>query len=45
MTSFRKLWNTFVDSIKPQLVREHDQLGLHSIFVDTQAFTVTNKGR
>jgi hypothetical protein len=48
MTSFRKLWTTFVDAIKPQLLRESDQVGLHSIFVDTRPFNVSSfsqKGR
>jgi hypothetical protein len=48
MTSFRKLWVTLVDSIKPQMLRESEQVGLHSIFVDTRPFKVSsfsNKGR
>jgi hypothetical protein len=48
MTSFRKLWTTFVDSIKPQMLRESDQVGLHSIVVNTRPFNVSslsNKGR
>lgn len=38
MTSFRKLWGSFVDSIKPQLLRETSHGGLHSIYVDTRPF-------
>jgi hypothetical protein len=40
MTSFRKLWGSFVDSIKPQLLREANPVGLHSIYVDTRPFNV-----
>ena len=43
MTSFRKLWNIFVDSLKPQLLREHNQAGPYAIIVDSRPFTV--KGR
>lgn len=48
MTSFRKLWTTFVDSIKPQMLRDADRGGLHSIYVDQRPFNVANfssKGR
>ena len=45
MTSFRKLWNTFVDSIKPQLIRESEHVGPHAISVDTRPFNMSNKGR
>lgn len=38
MTSFRKLWGRFVDSIKPQLLRESAYGGPHSIYVDTRPF-------
>jgi hypothetical protein len=44
MTSFRKLWNTFVDSLKPQILREHHQPGPYAIIVDSRPFTVS-KGR
>jgi hypothetical protein len=44
MTSFRKLWTTLVDSLKPQLLRETSQGGLHSIYVDTRPFNIS-KGR
>lgn len=40
MTSFRKLWGSFVESIKPQLLREAHQGGLHSIYVDTRPFNL-----
>ncbi|GJI91660.1 hypothetical protein [Duganella hordei] len=42
MTQFRKLWITFVDAIKPQVLREQDQVGLHSIFIDTRPFNVAS---
>jgi hypothetical protein len=48
MTSFRKLWTTFVDSIKPQMLRESDPAGRRSIAVDTRPFNVasfSSKGR
>lgn len=50
MTPFRKLWNTFVDAIKPQMLRERDaglrgEIGLHSIVVDTRPFNMSGKGR
>jgi len=46
MTSFRKLWGSFVESLKPQLLRETNQGGLHSIYVDTRPFnTGAFKGR
>ena len=48
MTSFRKLWTTLVDSIKPQMLRESDQAGSHSIVINTRPFNVSsfsNKGR
>ena len=38
MTSFRKLWGSFVEAIKPQLLRESPTGGLHSIYVDTRPF-------
>jgi hypothetical protein len=38
MTSFRKIWVSFVDSFKPQLLRESSQGGLHSVYVDTRPF-------
>lgn len=44
MTSFRKLWNIFIDSLKPQMLREHNQAGPYAIIVDTRPFTVS-KGR
>lgn len=43
MTSFRKLWNIFVDSLKPQILREQNQAGPYAIIVDSRPFTV--KGR
>jgi hypothetical protein len=48
MTSFRKLWTTFVNSIKPQMLREANSVGLHSIHIDTRPFNVasfSSKGR
>jgi hypothetical protein len=50
MTPFRKLWNTFVDAIKPQMLRERDaglqsDVGLHAIVVDTRPFNMSGKGR
>ncbi len=46
MTAFRKLWTTFVDSIKPQAVRGTSHGGLHSIYVDTRPFNLSDfKGR
>ena len=44
MTSFRKLWNIFVDAIKPDMLREHSQAGPYAIVVDTRPFNVS-KGR
>jgi hypothetical protein len=44
MTPFRKLWNTFVDAIKPQMLREKD-VGLHAIVVNTRPFNMSGKGR
>jgi hypothetical protein len=44
MTPFRKLWNTFVDAIKPQMLRDRDA-GLHAIVVDTRPFNMSGKGR
>ena len=44
MTSFRKLWNTFVDSLKPQMLREHNQAGPYVTIVDSRPFTIS-KGR
>ena len=47
MTSFRKLWNTLIDSIKPQMLRESHhahQAGPHAISVDRRPFNVS-KGR
>ncbi len=40
MTQFRKVWTTFIDAIKPQLMREHEQAG--PVFIDTRPFTVTS---
>ncbi len=45
MTSFRKLWATLVDSIKPQMLRESAQVGLHSIVVNTRPLTMRNRIR
>ena len=51
MTPFRKLWNTLVDAIKPQMLREMDEggqrnkVGLHAIVVDTRPFNASGKGR
>jgi len=51
MTPFRKLWNTFVDAIKPPMLRERDAggpratAGLHVIVVDTRPFNLPGKGR
>jgi hypothetical protein len=48
MTPFRKLWTTFVDAIKPQMLRELEQAGRNSISVDTRPFNVSSfsdKGR
>ena len=45
MTPFRKLWNTFVDAIKPPLLRENADTGLHAIVVDTRPFHLSVKGR
>jgi hypothetical protein len=39
MTSFRKLWTTFVDAIKPQALRDSNPGGLHSIYVDSRPFS------
>ena len=44
MTPFRKLWNTFIDAIKPQMLREQHQGGAHAIAVDTRPFNIS-KGR
>ena len=50
MTSFRKLWNTLIDSIKPQMLRESDHAdrahhaGPRAISVDRRPFNVS-KGR
>jgi hypothetical protein len=44
MTPFRKLWNTFIDAIKPRMLRGHYHVGPHSVIVDTRPFNVT-KGR
>lgn len=41
MTSFRKLWITIVDSLKPQAVRARDPMGLHSIYIDTRPFNAS----
>lgn len=41
MTSFRKLWTTLVDSLKPQAVRAQDPVGLHSIYIDTRPFNIS----
>lgn len=51
MTPFRKLWNTFVDAIKPQMLREMDaggqrgKTGPHAIVVNTRPFNLSGKGR
>lgn len=47
MTSFRKLWNTLIDSIKPQMLRESGHAhhaGPRAISVDRRPFNVS-KGR
>lgn len=44
MTPFRKLWNTFVEAIKPQMLRDKD-VGLHAIVVNTRPFNMSGKGR
>jgi hypothetical protein len=41
MASFRKLWITLVDSLKPQAVRARDHAELHSIYVDTRPFNIS----
>lgn len=41
MTSFRKLWITFVDSITPQMLRDTHQAGQPSISIDTRPFNVS----
>ncbi|NYE63382.1 hypothetical protein FHW58_004612 [Duganella sp. 1224] len=45
MTSFRKLWTTFVDAIKPQALRDPNMAGLHSIYVDKRPFTASFRER
>lgn len=42
MTSFRKLWSTFIDTLKPRAVREAQRQGLHAIFVDTRPFNISS---
>ena len=44
MTPFRKLWNTFIDAIKPQMLREQHHGGPRAVAVDTRPFNVS-KGR
>lgn len=43
MTSFRKLWGSFVESLKPQLLRDAKHGGLHSIYVDTRPFNARER--
>ena len=43
MTPFRKLWNTFVDAIKPPLLRQHSDAGTNIIMIDTRPFTMSRK--
>jgi hypothetical protein len=45
MTSFRKLWTTFVDAIKPQAMRNSAAGGLHSIYVDSRPFSSSFRER
>ena len=56
MTSFRKLWNTLIDAIKPEMLRESHQAhqahqarhaGPRAISVDRRPFNVStfSKGR
>jgi len=51
MTPFKKLWNIFVDAIKPQMLRERDSAGLiggagfHAVVSDTRPFNLSGKGR
>ncbi|EEF24201.1 conserved hypothetical protein [Ricinus communis] len=40
-----KLWTTFVDAIKPQALRRHEAVGLHSIYVDKRPFSATFQER
>jgi hypothetical protein len=42
MTSFKKLWTTFVDALKPEAIRNPNPVGLHSIYIDTRPFNVGN---
>ena len=50
MTSFRKLWNSLIDAIKPQMLRESEHAnharhaGPRAISVDRRPFNVS-KGR
>ena len=47
MTSFRKLWNTLIDAIKPEMLREqhqHQPADPYAISIDRRPFNVT-KGR
>lgn len=43
MTPFRKLWNTLIEAIKPPLLREHAEPGLHAIVLDTRPFRLLGK--
>lgn len=45
MTPFKKLWNTFVDAIKPQMLRERDSAGFRVVVSDTRPFNLSGKGR
>ena len=38
MSPFRKLWNTLIEAIKPPLLREHAETGLHAIVLDPRPF-------
>ena len=42
MTSFKKLWTAFVDSIKPEVLRDTNPVGLHSIYVDKRPFNLSS---
>ena len=43
MTPFSKLWNTFVDAIKPPLLRQPGAAGTSIIVIDTRPFTLSRK--
>lgn len=43
MTPFSKLWNTFVEAIKPPLLRQASAAGTNIIVIDTRPFTLSRK--